>query len=170
MKIKEAQKLMGLEDDIREYTLQRTKNLYRDTLTFAKECSALPKFYNKDFYVVIIARPNREPTGVDQDGNYAYSDQYIPFPRISCPTPVYRQIVYKYKHLLGDLEYMWTIPDEKRYQDILKNKQKYYDNKDTRRLCQFVVLMETGALLNWVKKENGELPDAVLSFKSKEEH
>lgn len=169
MKLKEAQKVLGLDDDIREYTLERTKNLYRDTLIFAKQCSSLPKFYNKDFYITIIPRPNRMAIGIDEDGSSIYEDQYIPFPRISCPTPVYRQIVYKYKHIIGDLEYLWTIPSELRYQDVLKNKQKYYDNKDTRRLCQFVVLMESGDLLKWVKKENGELPDAVIKFTPKEE-
>lgn len=164
MKIKEAQQVLGLDDDIREYTLEETKELYGDTLLYAKLKTKEPKFYYRDFYITLCIAPDPILKGYDEQGNPIYKPKYIPFARVSCPTPVYRQIVYKYKHLIGDLEYIWTIPSQVRYFDILKNKQKYYDNKETRLLCQFVVLMESGELLNWAKKENGELPDAVIQF------
>jgi len=156
LKLKEVQKAMGFEDDVREYSLEWGKQLHRkiwETIDAAKEHAA---YKNRNFYIVLIK--NR-----DVFNEKAKDAIHV---RVSCPTPVYKQDVFKYHHLTGSLEFLWCIPDKLKYYHILNNKQRYYENKETRRQCQFVVLMESGELLKWVKKENGELPDAVLSIKS----
>ena len=76
----------------------------------------------------------------------------------------YKQDVFKYHHLSGELEFLWCIPSKERYWHIINNKYQYLSNKQTERLAQFVLLMESGALLKWAQRENGELPDAIISL------
>lgn len=150
-------KSVGLEDDVREYSKEWAKELWPK---LTESCSLLKdttKYKDKNFYLVLIKRFNPAKN----------KPESIIIPRLSCPTPVYKQDVFKYHCVSGSLEYLWTIPDKFKYYHILNNKQRYYENKETRRLCQFVVLMETGDLLKWVKKENGEKPDAALSIMPK---
>ena len=60
------------------------------------------------------------------------------------------------------------------YKELLVSKCtmwrcQYLNRKETNRLAQFVLMMESGSLLEWVKKENGELADAIISVKKSEE-
>jgi hypothetical protein len=52
------------------------------------------------------------------------------------------------------------------YYHIINNQLKYLNDKETAELAKFVILMERGELLQWVKKENGEKIDAVFGSKS----
>ena len=42
-------------------------------------------------------------------------------------------------------------------------------DKETAELAKFVILMENGELLKWVKKENGEKIDAVIRIENEEQ-
>ena len=42
------------------------------------------------------------------------------------------------------------------------------NDKETEDLAKFVILMENGELLDWVKKENGEKIDAVIKINDEE--
>lgn len=59
--------------------------------------------YSGDFYVIVLFKKERLLQNIIR--------QYF-FPRKSCPTPQYDQVVYKY-HRNGDkLEMLWVIPDK----------------------------------------------------------
>jgi len=148
--------MLGLDDDVREYSKQELKELIPEMIQGCIDRKNEDKFQYRDIYVTACF--------------VKWQVKPFLYYRVSCPTPVYNQNVFKYHYLTGSLEYLWTIPGKFKYYHILNNKQRYYENKETRRSCQFVVLMETGELLKWVKKENGEKPDAALSITHKEEH
>ncbi|HEY5267610.1 MAG TPA: hypothetical protein VII94_00560 [Candidatus Saccharimonadales bacterium] len=149
---------LDLEDDISEYRRAMEPDIMarlRDTTNKAKDTYG---YIGKDFYIVLITtidRVLRQP-------------KIIPLARKSCPTPVYKQSVWKFKTASGELEFMWSIPDVILYYHILNNQAKYLNDKETADLAKFVVLMENGELLKWVKKENGEKIDAVIKINKEE--
>lgn len=150
-----------LEDDPREYTIMMGRDVMRDIQVFADTVRKSDAFMGKDFYVVLVINGDRmlhEP-----------KFQILP-PRYSCPTPVYKQAVWKYHHASNELEYLWNIPSKERYYHILKHKNKYLTNKKWKAQAEMVLFMESGDLLKWVKKECGELPDAIIRITPKEEN
>lgn len=151
-------KNIELEDDVREYTQAMTPLLIDSLQDTVVNSMKYPKYHNKDFYVVLVKNVDR----------ILGQPKFQFWSRVSCPTPVYKQDVWKYHYLSGQLEFLWCIPSKDRYYHILANKQKYFENKETKRLAQFVCLMESGELLHWVKKENKELPDAVIMINKEE--
>jgi hypothetical protein len=80
--------------------------------------------------------------------------------RVSCPTPVYNQAVYKYHRSAGTLEFLWSIPDEARYNWLVKNILNLTPEEQVE--GKFCYLMSTGELLKWVIKENGNKPDGLI--------
>jgi hypothetical protein len=149
---------LDLEDDIIEYRRAMEPDIMariRDTAEKAKDQVG---YIGKDFYIVLITtidRVLRQP-------------RIIPLARKSCPTPVYKQSVWKYKTFTNELEFLWSIPDAILYYHIIRNQIKYMDDKATADLARFVILMESGELLEWVKKENGEKIDAVIKINNEE--
>jgi hypothetical protein len=147
-------KNLDLEDDVREYTKAMTPLILHTLQDTALKASQHPLYENRDFYLVFVKNVDR----------ILGQPKFQCWARRSCPTPVYKQDVYKYHHLSGEIEFLWCIPSAQRYYHILANRQKYFENKNTKRLAQFVCLMESGELLRWVLKENGELPDAIITI------
>lgn len=143
-----------LTDDVQMYTEEMSKeilSLLQETITAALKHDL---YQNRDFYIVLVKNVDRvlgEP-------------KFQIWARRSCPTPVYKQDVWKYHHESGELEFLWCIPSAVRYWDIIRNTQKYFEDKRTARLAKFVTLMESGELLKWVKRENGELKDAIITI------
>ena len=148
---------IGYEDDIIEYRRSMEPAILAEKARVIEEAKNSPVYYNKDFYVVLI-------TTFERVGNAA---KYIVIARQSCPTPTYKQSVWKYRRASDTEEFLWSIPSGVLYYHILHNAQKYLLDAETKQLAQFVVLMESGELLEWVKKENGEKRDAVI-FLNKE--
>lgn len=151
---------LELDDDVREYTQAMTPLLQQALYDTSHQASQHDLYKNKDFYVVLVKNVDR----------ILGQPKFQVWARRSCPTPVYKQDVFKYHHQSGDLEFLWCIPSALRYWDIIRNKEKYLQNKETRRLASFVLLMESGKLVEWVKKENGEKPDAVITLNKKDEN
>ena len=144
---------LQLEDDVGAYSEAMAPQILNELANIVDEARQSHWVYQeKDFYVVMIKTINR----LTMQPHFKY------FTRLSCPTPVYNQDVWKFKHREGTLEFLWCIPDMSRYMDILSYPQKYLQSKDTERLAKFVLLMESGQLLQWAKKENRELKDAVI--------
>lgn len=149
---------LQLEDDIIEYRRQMEPNIMSRLYDTALKSKTKDGYIGKDFYIVLITtidRVLRQP-------------KIIPVARKSCPTPVYKQSVWKFRHSSNQLEFLWSIPDVILYYHILRNKDRYLTDKETSDLAKFVVLMENGELLNWVKKENGEKIDAVIKINNEE--
>lgn len=88
-----------------------------------------------DFYVVVLFKKERLLKNVVR--------QYF-FPRLSCPTPEYDQIVYKYTRNSQKLEFIWVVPDKQSTIDLpLMAKVLPEDQQD---LIQFVRDFNSGAL------------------------
>ena len=128
-------KNIQFEDDVRAYSEVMGQAVWQNICQFADETSKRTEFKNKDFYVVLQINHDRalkEPKFI------------IKLPRFSCPTPCYKDTVYKYHHVSGDLEYLWHLPDETKCKYIMKHYMKYWLNKETRTLAEFVMRAQTG--------------------------
>jgi hypothetical protein len=145
---------LNLEDDIIEYRKSMEPDILRQVHDTAYQASQNDLYKNKDFYVVLI-------TTIDR---VLRMPKIIPLARRSCPTPVYKQSVWKYNNVSGSLDFLWSIPDSILYNHIVNNPKKYLTDKECADLAKFVILMESGELLEWVKKENGEKIDAVIKI------
>lgn len=67
------------------------------------------KDFEGDFYVVVLFKKERLLKNVVR--------QYF-FPRQSCPTPEYDQIVYRYLRKSHELKFQWVIPDKQSTIDL----------------------------------------------------
>lgn len=146
------QKNIQTEDDIIEYRREMEPELIRNLNETAQKAKNDILYINKDFYVVMLIKVE----------NIGQANRTFVFARRSCPTPVYKQCVWKYHRNSDSLEFLWTIPDQVLYWHIYHNRTKYFADKETAKLAKFVSLMESGELLEWIKKENGEKKDAVI--------
>lgn len=137
----------------------------------AQEAQKVDPYTNKDLYIVFVPSNKRvqldvnnmigkTATQLNAENENLPEDFY--FVRLSCPSPGYNQNVFKYHHLSGSLEYLWTIPRKHVYYHIFHNRLHYLQDKKWQRQASFVLSMESGQLLEWVKKENGEKKDAVI--------
>ena len=89
-----------LEDDIHEYTKAMEPMLVQTLYETAIEASKHDLYSNRDFYLVLVKnvdRVLREP-------------KFQIWARRSCPTPVFKQDVFKYHHQSSELEFLWCIP------------------------------------------------------------
>lgn len=149
---------LDLEDDIIEYRRQMEPDIVRRLHDTAAKANNEVGYAGKDFYVVMLVTVDR----------VLRQPRTVIFARKSCPTPVYKQSVWKYRSSTGDLEFLWVIPDAILYYHILNNQSKYLNDAETANLAKFTVLMESGELLDWVKKENGEKVDALINITKEE--
>lgn len=149
---------LDFEDDIIEYRRQMEPDIMARVHETAKKARADDGYRGKDFYIVLI-------TTVDR---VLRQPRIVLLARKSCPTPVYKQSVWKYRVSSDTLEFVWSIPDAILYYHILRNQPKYLNDKETSDIAKFVILMENGELLDWVKKENGEKIDAVIKINKEE--
>jgi len=141
------QKKHVIEDDVSEYRGVLEKEIINRIDACAHHAATkLDLYKNKDFYIVML---------IAKDAMLKHP-RYLIFARQSCPSPIYKQSVWKYHHQSGSLEFLWVIPDKILYYHILNNKHKYIDDAECQDILKFVTLMESGELLDWIKKENGE--------------
>ena len=151
-------KNIPLEDNVREYTNEMAPLLLKIMYEAVNTALTSPLYHHKNFYIVLVKNVDK----------ILGQPKFQCWARRSCPTPVYKQDVFKYHYLSGELEFLWCIPDQDRYWDIVRYPQKYLDKKETKRLARFVLMMESGELLEFAKKENGELPDALIMINKAE--
>ena len=78
--------------------------------------------------------------------------------RQSCPTPNYDQTVFRYNKELGQIEYLWTIPDRSTC-FMLKDNALQVQLQE-RQLLDFVLKFDDGTLFKLCKKFNGEKMDS----------
>jgi hypothetical protein len=149
---------LDLEDDIVEYRRIMEPDIMARLHDTVKRSKDEDGYIGRDFYVVLLTMGDR----------VLRQPRIISLARKSCPTPVYKQSVWKYKTVTGQLEFLWSIPDILLYYHILRNKYRYMEDKETEELAKFVILMESGELLEWVKRENGEKTDAVIKINNEE--
>ncbi len=146
---------IGLEDDVREYVNKMGPDIMKRAWYKIRNAQATTAFANKDFYVAIhftLDKMTLMPT------------DWI-FIRHSCPTPVFKMFCFKFRHLSGQLEFLFNLPDRVLYNYIVENATRFLEDPETRQLAQFVMLDHKGELLKWVKKENGEKKDAIIKIR-----
>jgi hypothetical protein len=103
------------------------------------------------FYVVVIHKKERLLPNVIR--NYFAA-------RLSCPTPEYDQVVYKYHRSENALEFLWVVPSQDTCQLLKDNAlQIAPEEKD---LLYFVLSFYDGTLLTKSKMLNGEKKDSPL--------
>ena len=145
---------LDMDDDIIEYRRAMEPDIAKRLNDTAQEAKTKDLYRHKDFYIVLITTNDR----------VLRKPKIIVLARKSCPTPVYKQSVWKYRHASDTLEFLWSIPDAILYYHILQNRLKYINDPECADLAKFVILMVTGELLDWVKEENGEKLDAVIEI------
>jgi hypothetical protein len=155
----DAQRL-DTEDDVIEYRRAMEPEILAKIHSTAQQAKQNDSYKGKDFYVVLI-------TTTDPVLRHA---KIVTLARKSCPTPVYKQSVWKYHNNSDQLEFLWSIPDEVLYWHIIRNAPKLVQDEECNDITKFVMLMESGELLRWVKKENGEKIDAVIKINKEELH
>lgn len=142
-----------LEDDVREYGKVMGRDILKDIWRVVYESQSHDLYKNRDFYIVATFLSERMANNMPKPVIWA---------RRSAPTPVYKQNVWKYHHLSGSLELLWSIPDKLTYYYLIRNYDKLPE--DHKQRAQFCILMENGQMLEWVKKENGEKIDGVIKI------
>jgi len=149
----------AIQDDVIEYRRKMEPQIMSRIHEVILQSKNKPLYTNRDFYVTLdfVLVPT------------VWQYKPLVYSRRSCPTPKYNQCVWKYHHVSGELEFMWNIPQEILYWHVYRNAQKYLSDPETRHMAQFVTLMESGELLEWVKKENGEKLDAVININKEPE-
>ncbi len=99
-----------------------------------------------DFYIVVLFKKERILHNVLR--------QYF-FPRISCPTPEWDQIVYHYHAKEERLDFLWVVPDK----DNCYNMATYKDHLpiEQQQLCEYASDFLSGKLDQRCALLNGEL-------------
>lgn len=145
---------LSMDDDVIEYRKAMEPAIIKRLYATAHEAKNKPQYIGKDFYIVLITTNDR----------VLRTPKIIVLARKSCPTPVYKQSVWKYHTYTDNLEFLWSIPDEILYWYIFNNRHTITQDKECADIAKFVILMETGELLDWIKKENGEKLDAIINI------
>lgn len=144
-----------LDDDVIEYRRAMEPSIISEIERVAFEAKNTDPYTKKDhYYIVFLLKKERIGQAIRP---------YI-FARLSCPTPHWNQTVYKFYKNSDSLEYLWHIPGILRYYSIVNDPKRYLDDKNFKTMAQFVLLDHSGDLLHWVKKENGELKDALITI------
>jgi len=106
------------------------------------------KIFPNDFYVIVITKKERLMKNVIR--------HYF-FGRISCPTPDYDQVVYKYNKKDDKLEFIWVIPDKETCKFMTNNPHQV--DISQWELLSWVLKFADGSLFKVAKKLNGEKKD-----------
>ncbi len=103
------------------------------------------KKYNGDFFIHVETKAERLLTNT-------FRNYFID--RFTCPTPNYDQSVFRYNRRLGQVEYIWTIPDRETCHHLKENV--LIVAKEEKQLLEFVLMFDSGELFRLCKKFNKE--------------
>jgi len=113
------------------------------------------KKLQQDFYVVVLTKKEKLMKNVIRSYFFA---------RLSCPTPNYDQVVYKYDIKEDKISFLWVIPDKDTCNHIIENKLNL--PKEMWELLSLVLKFKDGELFRLAKKLNCEKEDSNLTEKS----
>lgn len=104
------------------------------------------EFSPRDFYIVVLTQRERLMDNV-------FRNKF--FTRLSCPTPEYDQVVYKYYAKDDKIEMLWVLPDRETYHMLIQNSLLV--PPEQKELLKYVLEDSSGELLIKCKKLNGEI-------------
>lgn len=104
------------------------------------------KDFDGDFYVVVLFKKERLMVNVVR--------QYF-FPRKSCPSPEYDQVVYRYHRDSHSLKFLWVIPDKLSCETLPMHKN--FLPEDQREFLKYIIDFNDGKLDQLAAELNGEL-------------
>lgn len=109
------------------------------------------KQYPKDFYVVVLTKKERLMQNVIR--NYFMA-------RLTCPTPDYDQVVYRYNFLDESIDFLWVVPSK----DTCELLRAHFLEvpPQEKELLNFILSFYDGSLLKQCKKLNGEQEDSPI--------
>lgn len=107
--------------------------------------------YHGDFYIVVTTKRERLLSNVIR--NYFLT-------RLTCPTPEYDQVVYRYNRADESIDFLWVIPSKDACQFMQSHALEI--PKPEHELLNFVLRFMSGDLLKEAKKLNGEQIDSPL--------
>lgn len=126
-------------ENMREQLTDYEKNLF--------ECvDRYKKTFPFDFFIIVITK--KEPLMPNVLRNYFYA-------RMSCPTPDYDQILYRYKHKEEALDFLWVIPSRDTCHLLKDNALEIHPSE--RELLDFVLRFSDGSLFKLAKQLNNEI-------------
>lgn len=137
--LKEQDNTHSATDQMREQLEHYEENIYEAIERGKKQ-------HEGDFFVVVLTKKERLMHNVLR--NYFFT-------RISCPTPEWDQVVYRFDRAGEFLEFLWTIPARDICEYLKDNALNVSD--DDRELLEFVMAYDDGTLLALSKQMNGEI-------------
>lgn len=133
--------------------IAETEPVMKDLLEKVKdEVNLGIKKFTGDFYIVIDQKVE------EAFGNRAARNQV--YSRLTCPRPFFDQSVFKYLHVSGMLEYMWTVPARKTAYMLRDNAMSV--PPEERDLLNFVLEFFEGTLDIRRKKLNGDFEKPLV--------
>lgn len=109
------------------------------------------KDYADDFYIVVVTKKERLMPNVLR--NYFLI-------RLSCPTPTYDQVLYKYDRSEERIEFIWVIPSAHACQELLNNALNI--DQSQKELLSFVIDFVDGTLDRKAMILNGEIEPLIM--------
>ncbi len=145
------------EDHTYEYGRTIGKDLFKKINATIEDYTSR-EFYKDQpiLYIVVMVKKLKIVTNVIDFQIYV---------RLSCPDPVYKQMVFKYEKKSGETKMLWQIPPKNRCDDIIKRPKRYALENSWREQVQTVLAMDSGLLHKFVFIENGSKPNAVITEK-----
>jgi len=135
--------------DVREKARSQYESFERAVLKSIED--GKKEFPNKDFYVDVIWRINKDGSEEPQQKMVAFQ---------AAPTPHYNQTVYKYHRAAADLELLWTLPTQ---EDCIEMyHQRDYISVDEWPLLKYVLEYFDGSLFK--KVDLLEIEDGTAKF------
>ena len=144
--------LLQKNDKINPIDLQRqihkgntSKDSYENQLLQALERGK--SLYEQNFFLVVLFKKERLMINTVR--------QYF-FPRRSCPTPEYDQVVYFYKRKSDNLFFIWIVPDKETCKMLYSQRKNL--SPEFSELVRFVADFKSGKLdkisddLNYIEK------------------
>lgn len=125
---------------------QMSEQLENYEKSFIECIESAKKIYPRDFYIVVETK--KEPLLKNVIRNYFVH-------RLTCPTPTYDNVVYKYHRSAEEVEFLWVLPDKSTY--FMMRDRSLEIPADQRELLHFVLDDADGSLLRKCKLLNGEL-------------
>jgi hypothetical protein len=146
---KQALELMQKEPEITT-VIDQQRAMQEDYLEELAACVLeFRKKYLQDFFVAVLTKNEKLMPNV-------FRNYFVP--RMTCPTPNYDQTVFRYRHEIEEIEFIWSIPCREACFYLRENAM--HTPPDERDLLEYVIAFSDGTLYHLCRHLNDELENA----------